>query len=475
VKRCYNTFTITLLPNDTATGEHEQVIDMKTKSVVLLAFGAVALTTAGFMGKSENGQLVVHEWGTFTSLQGSDGVPLRWNPLQSSTLPKFVYDWNHAIPGRFPSGMLALGQKGALVTLQRMETPVIYFYSKKQLAVDVSVRFPKGGITEWYPQAPEVGPSGTRPGPLATSLDAGLHQIGVPPNVSVGQFLDGGNIKESVIHWPGLKLVPASEGTFATKLPHDSSGSHYFAARETDSAYIESPSYSSTNKGPEVEKFLFYRGVGNFSTPLSVRMPDQDRVSVVNTGSQPLSHLFLLEVRGDEAVLVCLDQLQPKKESALRIHFEKNKEPVATVRAEITQKMEQSLRAEGLFPREASAMVNTWKDSWFQEQGARVLYLLPRAWTDEILPITIKPNPQKVVRVMVGRAELITPAVEQQLTLELTRAREGQTGTGAQLEQLVNQLGRFAKPAIERALAKVNATSEERGRLLALLYQRERR
>jgi hypothetical protein len=162
-------------------------------------------------------------------------------------------------------------------------------------------------------------------------------------------------------------------------------------------------------------------------------------------------------------------------ESALRIDFEKNKEPVATVRAEITQKMEQALKAEGLFPREASAMVNTWKDSWFQEQGARVLYLLPRAWTDEILPITIKPNPQKVVRVMVGRAELITPAVEQQLTLELTRAREGQPGTGAQLEQLVNQLGRFAKPAIERALAKVNATSEERGRLLALLYQRERR
>src|SRR5213593_2098041 len=37
-------------------------------------------------------RLVVHEWGTFTSIAGKDGVALEWRPLNGSTdLPKFVY------------------------------------------------------------------------------------------------------------------------------------------------------------------------------------------------------------------------------------------------------------------------------------------------------------------------------------------------------------------------------------------------
>src|SRR5690348_6753656 len=100
---------------------------MKTKCVGWLLIGAAALGTAGMMGMPQKG-LVVHEWGTFTSLQGSDGVPLRWNPLESSHLPRFVYNWNNAGLGRYPTGLLSLGQKSVLVTLQRMETPVIYFY-----------------------------------------------------------------------------------------------------------------------------------------------------------------------------------------------------------------------------------------------------------------------------------------------------------------------------------------------------------
>ena len=60
-------------------------------------------------------------------------------------------------------------------------------------------------------------------------------------------------------------------------------------------------------------------------------------------------------------------------------------------------------------------MVNTWQDQWFAEEGTRVLYLLPRAWTDRTLPLQVSPRPDSVVRVMVGRAELITPSVEREL------------------------------------------------------------
>ena len=43
-----------------------------------------------------------------------------------------------------------------------------------------------------------------------------------------------------------------------------------------------------------------------------------------------------------------------------------------------------------------------------------MLYLLPRAWTDRTLPLQVSPQPDSVVRVMVGRAELITPSVERE-------------------------------------------------------------
>src|SRR5881275_912598 len=42
--------------------------------------------------KPADNRLVVHEWGTFTSIAGKDGVALEWRPLNGSTdLPKFVY------------------------------------------------------------------------------------------------------------------------------------------------------------------------------------------------------------------------------------------------------------------------------------------------------------------------------------------------------------------------------------------------
>src|SRR4051794_18489374 len=112
---------------------------MKTKYLGLLLIGATALATVAFIGGSREPGLVVHEWGTFTSLQGSDGVPLKWNPLESSRLPGFVYDWNRSGFRRTPSGMLTLGLKQALVTLQRMETPVVYFYADQEQTVDLSV------------------------------------------------------------------------------------------------------------------------------------------------------------------------------------------------------------------------------------------------------------------------------------------------------------------------------------------------
>ena len=126
---------------------------MKTIILNLALLGGLEFALfAGETPHSEARGLVAHEWGTFTSVQGADGVLLDWRPLETSRLPKFVYNWQNPGLNRRPAGIPGFG-KSVFLTLQRMETPVIYFYSDRKQSVDVSVKFPQGLITEWYPQA----------------------------------------------------------------------------------------------------------------------------------------------------------------------------------------------------------------------------------------------------------------------------------------------------------------------------------
>src|SRR5262245_24985613 len=67
----------------------------RQKSLWPLAFLAVlaAISVASVTHRKHD--LVIHEWGTFTSVQGGDGVLMPWQPLQTTVLPTFVYDWKN--------------------------------------------------------------------------------------------------------------------------------------------------------------------------------------------------------------------------------------------------------------------------------------------------------------------------------------------------------------------------------------------
>ena len=82
--------------------------------------------------------------------------------------------------------------------------------------------------------------------------------------------------------------------------------------------------------------------------------------------------------------------------------------------------LEGLLLSEGLYADEAHAMLETWKDSWFEE-GARVLYIVPRNFVDSVLPLTISPAPKELTRVFVGRLELITPTTQRAVESALAR------------------------------------------------------
>src|SRR5882672_8483094 len=91
-----------------------------------LAIGILAAATA-----RANDQLVVHEWGTFTSLQNSGGAPIGGINIDDEPLPSFVHNLNpfiliqpHAVSRYLSKGA---PERHPFVTL-RLETPVIYFH-----------------------------------------------------------------------------------------------------------------------------------------------------------------------------------------------------------------------------------------------------------------------------------------------------------------------------------------------------------
>jgi len=291
------------------------------------------LATTLWAGELRN-DLIVHERGTFTSASRPDGAPVQWAPLlDADDLPNFIC----SLPG-FRN--LKLNWRAWV----RMETPVLYFYTPHQTTVSVKVDFPKGRITEWYPQAKLSGSS---------------------------------------IDWRQVDIQPQAEAQF----PVESRKSHYYPARKTDAAPLR--------VGGQQEKFLFYRGLGDFAVPLAVHL-DPDKVEVRNTGA--VGQIVLFENRSGKISYIT-HHLNGKDATLPR--------PTIVRTAEsLFQELEKILTGHGLYKKEAQAMINTWQDLWFRE-GFRVLYVFPRPLVNSLLPLTIDPRPSDVVRVMIGRLDVV--------------------------------------------------------------------
>ena len=424
-------------------------LDRKLLICAFLTIGS--LGAIGFMTRAHDG-FVAHEWGTFTSVQGGDGVLLDWRPLESSKLPGFVYNWQKPGLKRVATGVASPFTKASLTTLQRMETPVIYFYTKESQTVDVIVDFPKGLITEWYPQAIRIGPSFIPPSPAVAKADELVHKAGAKPTFTFASLLSNPTTPQSRAQWQVEILRDRDGAQIASSLLTDKSGSHYFAARETDANFLEVNSLDATNPAPQHEKFLFYRGAGNFPTPLHVTMTAENTIMIANTGEEPLLHLFVLGLENQAGNFVEVEQLAAGESKTIQMNPQQKSEPVKQLAAKLGQRMAEDLVCEGLYQREANAMVNTWQDSWFEEDGLRVLYVLPRAWTDRTLPLKMEPAPKELVRVMVGRAEVLTPKREQQLSTNLTNAHGGDKEAAEEVLAEFKRLGRFAQPALQLAL-----------------------
>lgn len=343
--------------------------------------------------------LIVHEWGTFTSVAGKDGMAIDWRPLkEKSDLPTFVYTSAGTAGWR---GSYHDPGKGRLAKV-RMETPVIYFYTANEMEVDVKVSFPGGTITEWYPQAGWVNAR-----------------------------------HESGINWGKIKLLPGAQPAYL----REAAASHYYPARATDAVAVQVCNADKTRI--EKEKFLFYRGVGSFGLPLAVKI-DGRNLTLKDLGTDEVKNIIVFENRGGRIGFRFLETL-PQETVVERPETNRSL-------AEVFLELEKILVAEGLYEKEARAMIETWKDSWFEE-GLRVFYVLTRKATDKILPLTVSPEPRETVRVLVGRAEVITPETERDVRRQIGLLLSASPQVRARARRNLGNQGRFFEPVLQRILA----------------------
>jgi hypothetical protein len=369
--------------------------------IPVLVVSATAFLVADETRPTEPTGLTVHEWGTFTSIAGDDGMAVNWTPLDGPTdLPCFVYRFEY-------------GAKANLRGTVRMETPVMYFYGPETTTADVRIGFPNGFITEWYPKSKRV----------ATYLGSGIPPTGPDVRQPRGDEPDS-------IEWTQIKLEPGVE---ARDFPFENASSHYYAARSTDATPLL--------VGNEKEKFLFYRGVGRFQPPIAARVNASEEITVENLGRDRIPAAILFEnhegkifyrVSGpiDRATTLGAPQFDAPQ--------------VVSDTGMLRTEIEKILVSQGLFPKEAKAMVATWGDSWFEE-GTRVFYFLPTTAVDLLLPLEIQPAPAQIARVFVGRMEVITPATKNAITGALARGDWGPlTRYGRFLDPIAMKMGQGA-------------------------------
>src|SRR5262249_25031392 len=95
-------------------------------------------------------------------------------------------------------------------------------------------------------------------------------------------------------------------------------------------------------------------------------------------------------------------------------------------------------------------------------------YVLPRKTTDAVLPIDVEPKPAQLVRVLVGRAEVITPEMEKAVKQEVGRLSDPSPKVRDEAFLEIRKHGRFSEPILKQILADETDTAT-RSRIKALI------
>lgn len=317
----------------------------------------------------------------------------------------------------------------------KMETPVTYFYSDRPMKVRASVEFPRGVLTQWYPAVRESWPSTKMLSFATTGASA--------RNARVCEASPSLETTTGLLDWGSLDIL-GREANVEREIPQASLENFTWSfARQVAANPVR-------GENGQAEKFLFYRGIGNFVLPVTITAQGHGRLVMKSSIADAVPAVFVLNVEGDRGTYTAHRQgIDANANLAAQVPSMKDAKPIEDYADALARDVRSALDAQGLYDDEATAMVNTWKRQWFRTPGIRVLYLAPQSWTDRSLPLAIEPKPDTMVRVMVMRVEVITPELERADVAAVKKLASPETAPEA--VRHFDGLGRFAEPRLRRA------------------------
>ncbi len=354
-------------------------------------------------------KLVVHEWGTFTSLQDETGKSIGGINTDEEPVPNFVHELGNLLLIK-PTDLAPIWMKGAPrchpdVTM-RLETPVIYFHlppGQKELQTNAKVTFRGGWLTQYYPNAEADVPK----------LQSGGFNFGRITSATVGSLTWKG-LRITGTFEPQASAAPAETRPATAQLlqPPVTKVRSWLAPRDVRAALVVTPAN-------EAERFLFYRGVGFLDAPLRITRSKNGETLKISSQLDPalkmgtqlkIAHLWQVDARDDGSMAfralksVTVDT---KDGPSIPAKFDE-KDFLTDNRVKLRNRIYEALLEEGLFADEAYALLNTWEQAYFKSTGQRIFFLVPREWTDHYLPLELA-APADVSRVMIGRIEMVAP------------------------------------------------------------------
>ncbi len=351
---------------------------------------ATLALTSGLLPAAPSYRL--HEWGTFTSVSGSDGRVLSGVEGDEEPLPDFVQA-HTGFGSTVPPGFKALAGRTLTGVTVKMETPVLYFYADEAFDAEVKVGFKGGTISQWYP---------TRSGGETLPF----HGVDPVTRKFVQGVMDFTEPRAGSIEWKvAVEPLPAN---WPARVFHPGETPVWLYPRLPASSLVRAADGTT-------EKYLFYRGVGNFALPFSASFSAARTLSLKNSGPDPIPAVLVYEKLADGTLrwktlpaLAAAGSASLNLDGLAPLPVEKAQQPLHEDLANI-------LMGSGLDRAEADAMILTWYGSYFNHPGLRLFWVVPRPLVDAVLPLSVTPPPAKLERVLLGRLELMSPAMEKDL------------------------------------------------------------
>jgi hypothetical protein len=393
--------------------------------LMLLLAGAVGLLGAADEKKPDDPVqgFLVHEWGVWrvhNDVHAANAdMRATWDEL-----PAFVY--GQTTTRDFPRHW----EEAKLV-----KKPVIFFHAPRAMEAEVRVDFPSGVPAVWWPATENPA-----------YFQDEFRGRNTTPDRPVKYLQWKLQLKESL--WKNRQLPerkPLSKTHWMNTL------------REVKCDEVYAP-VGQRNFGLEREKFVYYDGLLPHGDTVSIKI-EKEHVSLNNQAKTAIFDVWVIDNR---------DATKPRVGRLPRLDGSETKDVDLTAQkgerwAEDAGKaLTAQLKDAGLNEDEGAALTTIWSDEFFHSEGVTLLYRLPQEEYDRLLPLTVKPRPEKIVRVGLVQQVSCDPALAERVARLVKQLDDDEFEKREAAQRELTKIGRAAFGPLLRLKPTITAPEAKR-------------